>query len=181
MRKHTALFLGVLLWPTAMARADVPPDPVPKTATRIVEAPLVLAPGDKDDPQIYVRLPAKLRQRGHADARINQNATLIAGVALALSLSLAGLWLVRGGPRRRAAGAVVTLAVVLVAGISGCPPPGPDSRFEYYNEQLARPVREADGSLKGETLLQLEDERSSIQVVVPPEELAAFTRSQGEK
>lgn len=180
MRKHAALSLAVLMWLTVAARPEGPPPPRVSIPTSI-KAPLVLTPGAKDDPQMYVRLPAGWRSLVRADAHYDRSSALVAGLALALAISLAGLWLVRGGRRRVLGGAVLSLAVLLVVGISGCPPKGSDPRFEYYNARLARPTCEADGSLKGEALLQAEDKRSSIQIVVPPEELAAFVQTQGEK
>ena len=179
MNKHAALSLSVLVCLTAAARPEGPQ--LPDFRSTRTEAPLVLTPGAKDDPQMYVRLPAELCPQGRADARNDRGAILVAGVALTLALSLVGLWLVCGGRRRVLGGAALALTVLLVAGVCGCPPRGLDSRFEYYTEQLARATHEADGSLKGEALLQVEDKRSSIQIVVPPEELAAFVQEQKEK
>ena len=183
MSKRAVLSLAVLICLTSTARAEGPqlPDYVRNPPPRTFETSLVLTPGAKDDPQMYVRLPAEMMKRTHADARTGQSSTLIAGVALALAFTLAGLWLVRGGRRRLLGGAALTLAVVLVAGLTGCPPRSPLGDFRIYDEQLDRPTCAADGSLRGEALLQVEDERSSIQVVVPREQLAEFTCSQGEE
>ncbi|HEY7425391.1 MAG TPA: hypothetical protein VH682_14265 [Gemmataceae bacterium] len=195
MIQRAALSLAALACLTVMTWADVPPspNPHPPIVPQSAKAPLVLTPGAKDDPQMYVRLPTNfdLWQRWRADARNegtapwhsfspSRNATLVAGLALTLALALAGLWLVCGG-RRLLGGTALTLTVLIVVGVSGCPPKGADPRLEYYNESLARPTREADGSLKGEALLQLDEKCSSIQVVVPPEELAALAQAQSEK
>ncbi len=179
MNKRVVLSFIVLAELTATAQPEGPPPPV-FPIPPYVEVPLVLTPGAKDDPQMYVRLPAEWCPQGRADARNDRGSTLVAGVALTLAVSLAGLWLVRGGRRRVFGGAALTLTVLLVVGISGCPPRGADSRFEFHNERLARPSREANGSLKGEALLQAESKRSSIQIVVPREELAAFVQAQKE-
>ena len=102
MNKYAAPSLAVLACLTATARADVPPSPNPPRpfVPQKVEFPLVLTPGAKEDPQMYVRLPAELCPQGHADARNDRGATLVAGVALTVAFSLAGLWLARGGRRR---------------------------------------------------------------------------------
>ncbi len=173
------------------ARADIPPLPdAPDKTTRSTEAPLILAPGAKDDPQMYVRLPRNLWQQWHADASrdgsryafgSSRGSTIVAGVSLTLSLSLAGLWLLRGRQRRILGGAALGLGVLVLLGVSGCPWRWPEDTIPTYNEPLAPPIFQADGSLKGEALLQLDEKSSSIQVVVPPKELAMFARSQSEK
>ncbi|HWG42744.1 MAG TPA: hypothetical protein VN688_08160 [Gemmataceae bacterium] len=193
MRK-AALLAVVLPCLIAPARADIPPlsHQAGKTVPRKIESPLVLAPGTKDDSQMYVRLPRTLLQQWRADAshggdspgyafHSSHGSTVVAGVALTLSLSLAGLWLVRGRQRRVLAGTALTLGALVLLGVSGCPPMRPDARFDFYNEPLAAPVAQADGSLKGEALLQIDEKSSVIQVVVPAKELAVLAQSQSEK
>ena len=177
MQKQAALLLGVFVCLTATVRADVPPSPVPIIELRSFEAPLVVKPGAVNDPQMYIRLPNHYTPQRHAPV-FPHLSTLIAGLALTLAFTFAGLWLVRGGRRRKIGGGFFLLIAVGFVGISGCPPRSPKTIFDYYDERLDSPVVQENGSLKGEALLQQETDRSAIEIVVPSKELASFTQAQ---
>lgn len=176
MRTWCAFFLGGLhLSFTASLRADVPPSPVPLTEMRSFQAPLAIKPGAANDPQMYLRLPSQIippRPPRHVS-------TFAAGIALTLAFAFAGLWLIYGGRRRKIGGGILLLIGVMLIGLSGCPPRSYDP--PTYNEQLGPPVSREDGILEGEALLQLEDNRSAIEVVVPSEQLTSFAQAQSEK
>jgi hypothetical protein len=178
MRTYPAFLLGCSMILAAPVCADVPPSPPPRSAPRTLEAPLIVVPGAANDPQMYIRLPSQLWRQGQASAWPLRS-TLLAGTGLTLTLSVAGVWLIRGGRRRRMGGSILLLMVVGLIGVSGCPPRWYDR--STGNEQLGPPVAHDDGTLKGEALLQTEDNRSVIEVVVPSEQLVSFAQSQSER
>ncbi len=189
MRTWFALLFGVFLcFPTATQANAPPPLPVYR-APRNSEATAVVVPGKPDDPQMYIRLPSSLwrslRADGGSDGSTrwyafasSHRSTLFAGAALTMSVSLAGLWVVRGGRRRKVGGGIFLLIAVGLVGISGCPWLSPDSPVTFYDEQLSAPIVLDDGSLKGEALLDCETDRSAIEIVVPPKEFVSFTQTQ---
>jgi hypothetical protein len=188
MRTCSALLFGVLMCIPRTTHANAPPPPPVNRAPRISEAPVAVVPGKPDDPQMYIRLPSSLWRNLRADAASDgstrwyafassHRSTLFAGAALTSAVSLAGLWVVRGGRRRKIGGGIFLLIAVGLVGISGCPWISPDSPFTFYDEQLSAPVVQDDGCLKGEALLDCESDRSAIEIVVPPKELVSFTQT----
>ncbi len=189
MRRWSALFFGILMCLSTTASADVPPFPSGNGEPRASETPVVVVPGKPDDPQMYLRFPHGLWRDLRADAASERpsrwhafasphRSMAIVGVALTLTFSLAGVWVIRGDRRRKIGGVLFLLIAVGFVGISGCPWLSPDSPFTSYDEQLSAPVVQDDGCLKGEALLDCESDRSAIEIVVPPKELVSFTQTQ---
>jgi hypothetical protein len=154
--------------------------PAPRPADFRVPNPpgprLVLRAGRPGaDQQTHVRLPAALAKNRRADAaRPGRGPTIAAGVALALGLVTGGLWLSRTGRRRvLLSAAALSVAGLLVVGVSGCPW---DRQLVDWcvDESIPPPSCSLDGNLTGEALLEIDGQTDAVEVVVNRAELAAW-------
>jgi hypothetical protein len=194
MRQCLALAALVLfLSPAAPARANAPPPwprPDPHALPQLrPETPqkirVILEPVRGEDEQTHLRLPGRLLQDLHVDAAPAEQtsrfawampsraSTIVAGLALTASFTLAGLWLARGKSRRAVGGLAVGLAGVIVLGVSGCPwdtPPSPEIVVVPSPPLGLRP----DGSLAGETLLETDEKDDAVHLAIRREDLEAF-------
>ena len=151
-----------------------PPEPVH------VEAPLVVEPAAGEDQQTRLRLPGSLLKqlqvapieeapRGWAPT---PTGTVVAGLALSVALALGGLWIIRRPQRRWISGAVAA-TVVVVVGVSGCPPLLP-YRTIHLDERLYELQVQPGNVLAGKALLEVSDKDDSIQLTVGQKDLAEW-------
>src|SRR5262249_16336221 len=130
-------------WPPPLPQPPAPVENLQPLPDRFARQPapnkvrLVLKFWEGDS-QPRLRLPAKILKAADeakptkgASLTPTRSSYLVAGIALALGLTLSGLWLARGGRRRVIGGAGILLVLVAMLGISGCPPSGPSS-LNFY-------------------------------------------------
>jgi hypothetical protein len=130
--------LGVLAWAVARTPANeaAPPPPKPDRAPSAVPFVIVVEDGAKE-PRLEIprQVLSTLRASGDGNEGDTRRAeglprlhTIIGGLALALSLTLGGLWLVRSRRRFTGTGPALLLAAIAIATVGGTllanlPPP----------------------------------------------------------
>jgi hypothetical protein len=101
-------------------------------------------------------------------------APLIAGAALAVATTLAGLWLARRSARRLVGACGVGAAALVLAAVSGCPWNSGGSSVTVRSE--VDPLwLTPEGALSGQARLEIDRQKSApVRLVIPREQLLAL-------
>jgi hypothetical protein len=197
-RTLTVAFLLLLATPPAAVRADVPalsfeprPDPITSRVKAEAErlkrqAPLVITVEENAE-TARLLIPRKLvrawqhaslvrpRDSAVASGRSWSRAMVVAGLGLAVALTLGGLWLTGRWPRGASRGAALLLLAVVALGLAGAlvraNAPPPRDLYLYDRRPVPEPLR-----LKGKVEIEVVPQGDAIHLIVPRSMLAPLTQ-----
>jgi hypothetical protein len=175
-----AAFLGLVA--TSQLRADIPVNPRPKPPSREKPAQeaniIVVADASAQAPKLIVPQKIVVRKAeldGQRPGRLADNEpsrpwgqTILAGTALTLAVSFAGLWMVRRGQTAGKRTALLIAAGVFLTG----------SAIVWANAALpVRPKPTANQEIfSGKIAIEYTAEGDTIKLIVPPDMVAAMAR-----
>lgn len=175
-----AAFLGLVV--TSQLLADIPPFPGPKPPSREKPAQeaniVVVADAAAKTPKLIVPHKIVVRKAeldGQSPDRLAENEpgrpwgqTILAGAALALAVSFAGLWMVRRGKTANKGAALLIAAGVCLTG----------SAIAWANAALpVRPRAPANQEIySGKIAVEYTAEGDTIKLIVPPDMVTAMAK-----